>query len=44
MLANRKWVVTSFIEIKAKVKGNRGNNTYTQKILAVLMFKTLQNC
>jgi len=29
MLANRKWVVTSFIEIKAKVKGNRGKKRQT---------------
>jgi hypothetical protein len=29
MLANRKWVITSFIEIKAKLKGNRGNKRQT---------------
>ena len=29
MLAYRKWVATSFIKIKAKLKGNPGNKRQT---------------
>jgi hypothetical protein len=29
MLANRKWVITSFIEIKAKLRDNPGNKRQT---------------